>query len=58
MAKRQLVCGVLALATVAMLAAVPAHAIIVYEEPGRLTTMPVLYGSHLSPARAPSRCTD
>ena len=57
MTTRQLVCGgpgsgassvrrggVLAIAAVAMLAAVPAHAIIVYEDPGRLTAMPVLAG--------------
>lgn len=35
--------GLLALSA-ALLAAAPAHAIIVYEDPGRLTTMPVLDG--------------
>ncbi|MGB8853837.1 MAG: trypsin-like serine protease [Pirellulales bacterium] len=37
--------GVLAIVAAAMMAAQPAHAIIVYEDPGRLTTMPVLSGS-------------
>ncbi|MGB8853836.1 MAG: PEP-CTERM sorting domain-containing protein [Pirellulales bacterium] len=36
--------AVLALAAVAIIAVLPAHAIIVYEDPGRLTTMPVLAG--------------
>lgn len=37
--------GLLAIVAVAMMAASPAHAIIVYEDPGWLTTMPVLSGS-------------
>jgi hypothetical protein len=34
----------LAIVAVALLAALPAHAIIVYEDPGRLTSLPVLTG--------------
>lgn len=36
--------ALLAIITAALLVAMPAHAIIVYEDPGRLTTMPVLSG--------------
>jgi hypothetical protein len=36
--------GLLAIAAGVMLVASPAHAIIVYEDPGRLTSMPVLAG--------------
>ena len=37
--------GLLAIFAAAMATAAPAHAIIVYEDPGRLTAMPVLSGS-------------